>query len=193
MQCSFWTIFVFVNGYYIIYYVQIVISVYSEGLLFGVFFQIQKLVQESVFNVTPPCNSIMHYSAQGRSCTVYIYIKWTTSKLDTRNIAHYLHAWYRCIDTSSSVTALIQLHPRWRKLQCCMACHMTSYPLPCMRPPLIDSSLCTAKKPHTLKHGCFTHMFNPAAQQICTNSSFKVVTWKRVTSSVSDQLLPLCS
>lgn len=66
-----WTIFVFVIGYYIVYYVQIVIRVYSKQQLFSVFcFLRHKLVQESVFNhVIPSCID----SARGRSCTVYIY------------------------------------------------------------------------------------------------------------------------
>lgn len=50
------------------------------------------------------------------------------------------HAWDCCINTSSSVTTL-SLHRCRRKLKCCMACHMTSRPLPRMQPPPTELDL----------------------------------------------------
>lgn len=94
-----WTIFVFVIGYYIIYYVQIVISVYSKWLLLHVCFPTQKLVQ-AFNNVIPSCNSI---SAQSRSCTLctYIYIYIYINKVNylwTEFWEHCTqHAWDWCI------------------------------------------------------------------------------------------------
>lgn len=65
-----WNIFVVVIGCCMIYYVQIVISLYSKLLLLHVFVPTQKLVQESGFNNWIPVHNAIIYTL-----LIHSYIK----------------------------------------------------------------------------------------------------------------------